>query len=202
MKLTVALPKGRLGDESLNVFFSHLEKPFDERKLFFETDEYKILWVKPSDVVTYVLSGVADIGIVGEDTLDENNPDVYRLKELPYGACQLVVAGFEKEDLNQPGILKVASKYPALSERYFKAKNQKMELIYLQGSVELAPLVGLADVIVDIVETGSTLKANGLKILDVIQDSKAILIANKARYRFQKTLIDNLMKASERTPHA
>ena len=202
MKLTVALPKGRLGHQSFDYLFKSLENPFDDRKLSFENDEVKILWVKPSDVTTYVNAGVADIGIVGEDTLDEYLPDVYRLKKLPFGHCQLVVAGFKKEDLTHPGFLKVATKYPSLAERYFKQKNQKIELLPLQGSVELAPVVGLSDVIVDIVETGSTLKANGLTILDVIQSSTATFFANKARYRFQQLKIETLLKASERSLHA
>jgi ATP phosphoribosyltransferase len=202
MKLTIALPKGRLGDLSWDYLLRPLKNPFDERKLSFENEMYQVLWVKPSDVITYVMAGIADIGIVGQDTLDESDPDVYRLKELPFGACQLVLAGFERTDTALKEGLKVATKYPNLTKKYFKSKQQRFTLLPLQGSVELAPVVGLSDVVVDIVETGSTLKANGLIILDVIQDSKAIVFANKARYRFQLEAIESLLLKAERNSHA
>jgi ATP phosphoribosyltransferase len=202
MKLTVALPKGRLGFTSWDYLFGPEPCPFDDRKLWFENETVKVLWVKPIDVSTYVSSGIADIGIVGLDTLDEQAPDVYKLKHLPFGHCKLVVAGFKGTSLSLKEGLKVATKYPSLTEAYFKKKHQKIKLLPLQGSVELAPLVGLADVIVDIVETGSTLKANDLVVLEDIQSSQAVVFANKARYVFQRSAIESLLSKKEGSPDA
>lgn len=199
MKLTLALPKGRLGQTSWTYLFPETPYPFDDRKLTFENEHYKILWVKPSDVLTYVEAGIADIGITGLDTLNEFDPHVYRIKALPFGACKLVVAGHTHQINATQTPLKVATKYPKLAEAYFKHKGQKIQLIYLQGSVELAPVVGLSDVIVDIVETGSTLKANQLEILEPIMHSHAMLIANPAKHRLRFNQIQALLKKTERT---
>lgn len=198
MKLTLALPKGRLGETAWNYLFKDTPYPFDERKLSYENDTMKILWVKPSDVLTYVEAGIADLGITGLDTLNEFTPNLYRLKALPFGQCQLVVAGAKDVDLMAKDGLKVATKYPHLAGTYFKDKGQKIQLIYLQGSVELAPVVGLSDVIVDIVETGSTLKANRLEILETIMHSQAMLVANPTQYRYHHTTIQSLMQDAER----
>lgn len=199
MTLTLALPKGRLGKTSWEYLFPEMPYPFDDRKLTFENKEYKILWVKPSDVLTYVEEGIADVGITGLDTLNEFDPHVYRIKALPFGQCKLVVAGKKSKESPSQTPLKVATKYPRLAEAYFKQKGRKIQLIYLQGSVELAPVVGLSDVIVDIVETGSTLKANQLEILEPIMDSHAMLIANPAKHRLRFNEIQALLKKTERT---
>ncbi len=198
-KLIIALPKGRLGKESFAWFEGKAALPFDDRRLravnAANTLEY--LWVKPSDVIHYVEAGVADLGIVGEDILDESTPDVYRLKHLPFGYCRLVIAGKKAGPLSDKDGLKVATKYPRTAERYFKARRQKVTLMTLQGSVELAPLVGLADVILDIVETGSTLQANALYVQEELGASQAILIANKAQYRWSYDTITQLLKGVE-----
>lgn len=200
MRLTVALPKGRLGKTSWDYLFDSIPYPFDDRKLTFENETYKILWVKPSDVLTYVEAGIADCGITGLDTLNELNPQVYRIKSLPYGICQLVVAGPKKVDEPAGATLKVATKYPNLARAYFKEKGQKIQCIPLQGSVELAPIVGLSDVIVDIVETGSTLKANDLEVKETIMHSHAMMVANPAKHRLKFNEIQTLLKKIRKEP--
>ena len=194
--LIIALPKGRLGKASFAWFEGSAPLPFDDRRLralnASHTIEY--LWVKPSDVLHYVEAGVADLGIVGDDILEESLPDVYRLKRLPFGHCRLVVAGQTRAPLSDKDGLKVATKYPRTAERYFKARRQKVSLIPLQGSVELAPLVGLADAIIDIVETGSTLEANALYVQEELSRSQAVLIANKAKYRWSYDTITHLIQ--------
>lgn len=196
-RLIIALPKGRMGSDTWRLLQANdtQETPFDDRLLVVDDPEKNLryLWVKPSDVITYVSEGVADCGIVGEDVLEEQTPDVYRLLALPFGQCRLAVAGYPGTDLYPQTPLRIATKYPHVTRRYFRQKNQKITLFSLQGSVELAPIVGLSDVIVDVVETGSTLKANNLTVLEDILTSQAMLIANKAKYRTKHEDIHRLV---------
>lgn len=189
--LTIALPTGRLGKQSIELLkAANILSTFDSssRKLKILDAKTNIayLFIKPSDIATYVEKGVADLGIVGKDTLIEQEKQVYELLPLGIGKCIFAVAGFKDTVLNRSNeTLRVASKYPSITKSYFKKIGQKVETIYLNGSVELAPLMGLSDVIVDIVETGSTLKANNLTVLEPIMDVEAILIAGKTNYQFE-----------------
>ncbi|MCD6436196.1 MAG: ATP phosphoribosyltransferase [Clostridiales bacterium] len=197
-KLTIALAKGRLADEGLKMFeknnlISEIDK--ESRKLRFTNKEKNItyIFVKPSDVITYVEKGVADIGIVGKDVLLESKSDVYEIMDLGFGKCKFSIAGFKDQSIFKKNeVLKIASKYPNYVYKIFKERDQKIEVIKLNGSVELAPIMGLADVIVDIVQTGSTLKANDLVILENLEDVSARLIANKVSYRFKFDLIKQI----------
>ncbi len=205
--LTFALPKGRLGDSAVKQFemigmASSIEK--DSRKLIFIDEERKLrfMFVKPVDVITYVENGVADIGVIGKDSIIEEEADVYELLDLGFGQCKFSIAGYPGNALHQRDtVLRIATKYPKVTSNYFQKRNQPIEIIKLNGSVELAPLVGLSDVIVDIVETGSTLKANGLVILEDMFEISAKLIANRVSYRFKydriKTLVDQLDRHQE-----
>ena len=189
--LNVALPKGRLGEKVYKMLeragYSCKELLEGSRKLVF-TDEnsgVSYFWVKPSDVTVYVEHGVADIGVAGKDTIDESGADVYELLDLNVGRCRMCVAsvnGF-REDFSRP--LRVATKFPRIAERYFSARNRDIEVIKLYGSIELAPILGLSDVIVYIVETGTTLKENDMSVIEEIFPISARLIANKARYKFK-----------------
>ncbi|MEA5146796.1 MAG: ATP phosphoribosyltransferase, partial [Candidatus Limiplasma sp.] len=153
------------------------------------------LLVKPSDVAIYVEHGAADVGVVGKDVLLEGGNDVYELLDLGFGRCNMCVAapvGF-REDLSAP--LRVATKYPAIAQRYYAGKSREIEIIKLNGSIELAPILGLSDVIVDIVETGATLRQNHLEVTETILPISARLIANKAAMRFQAAAIQPLLAA-------
>lgn len=190
--LNVALPKGRLGEKVYRMLeragYGCEELLKDTRKLVF-TDEaggVSYFWVKPSDVTVYVEHGVADIGVAGKDIIEESGADVYELLDLNIGRCRMCVAsvnGF-REDIARP--LRVATKFPRVAERYFSARNRDIEVIKLYGSIELAPILGLSDVIVDIVETGTTLKENNMGVISEIFPISARLIANKARYKFKR----------------
>ncbi|HSQ89680.1 MAG TPA: ATP phosphoribosyltransferase [Romboutsia sp.] len=160
----------------------------DSRKLIFKDEKNKIIYinVKPSDVVTYVEKGVADLGVVGKDTILESEEDVYEILDLGFGKCKFSIAGIKGQSIyRKDEVLKVATKYPEIAKKYFKEREQKIEIIKLNGSVELAPLVGLSDVIVDLVETGNTLKANGLEIIEDMLDISSRLICNRVSYRFK-----------------
>ena len=198
--INIALPKGRLGDKAYNVLAragypcpSMLE---DNRKLTFQNEETGVRYflVKPSDVAVYVERGAADIGIAGKDILLEYRPDVYELLDLHMGRCRMCVAG-PKDFADDPTrTLRVATKFPNIAGGYYSAQSREIELIHLNGSIELAPLVGLSDVIVDIVETGTTLKENGLAVLSEIVPISARLIANKASFKFKSEEIRTLQK--------
>ncbi|MFH5881719.1 ATP phosphoribosyltransferase [Liberiplasma polymorphum] len=196
--LTIALPKGRLGDDALIrlrcVGYADVVKT-SSRKLIFidEVKKIRYMVVKPIDVITYVEQGVADIGIIGRDNILEEQADLYELLDLGFGKCKFSIAGKIGEKLHKNDeVLKIATKYPKIAMQYFKQKEQRIEIIKLNGSVELAPLVGLSDVIVDIVETGNTLKANGLEILEDMFDVSAKLISNRVSYRFKYEAIMEL----------
>ncbi len=201
--LTFALAKGRLAKETLNL----LEKigitceeinDSKTRKLIFQNDELgmRFFLAKPSDVPTYVEYGVADIGVVGRDTLLEEGRNLYEVMDLGFGKCRMCVCGpaSAKELLTKNEIIRVASKYPNIAKNYFKdKKNQTVEIIKLNGSVELAPIVGLSEVIVDIVETGSTLKENGLEVLETITDLSARVVVNQVSLRMEHERINKLL---------
>ncbi|WP_156450343.1 ATP phosphoribosyltransferase [Sporosarcina sp. HYO08] len=186
--LTIAMGKGRTAKQAMNFLEqSGIKFPdFHEksRKLVFidSTERVKLIFVKAVDVPTYVENGAADIGIVGKDTIMEDPADVYEMLDLGIGKCKLAVAGFPDKQFTNSAPLTVASKYPAIAKEYFERNGIRTKTIKLNGSVELAPLIGMSDVIVDIVETGTTLKENGLVVLQDIADVSARLIVNKASF--------------------
>lgn len=192
--LTVALPKGRIAKDTLEIFSKIFGDSFvfDDRKLILETENFRFLLVRNQDVATYVHHQAADIGVVGLDTLDEQGLEVMRLLDLRKGVCNVCI-GMKKGDildLNKPD-LKVATKMVNIAKRYFDEKAVPVEIIKLYGSIELAPLVGLADMIVDIVETGATMKQNGLEVVETIMESSTYLIANKnSFYQKQSEMLD------------
>lgn len=164
---------------------SGIEFPdFQSRKLviYDKTNKIKLIFAKTADLSTYVEKGAADVGIVGKDTIMEEKPDVYELLDFEFGKCKLIVAGFPDQEMPHGKKLTIATKYPEITEAFFAEQDKRVETIKLNGSIELAPLIGLSDLIVDIVETGTTLKQNGLVILDEIADVSARLIVNKASY--------------------
>ena len=187
--LTVALPKGRIAKETLEIFETIFGDgfKFDDRKLILETPNFRFLLVRNQDVATYVYHQAADIGVVGLDTLEEQGLDVVRLLDLHRGICKVSIGMKvgEKLDLTKPE-LKVASKMVNITKRYFEERAVSVEIIKLNGSVELAPLIGLADMIVDVVETGATMKQNGLEVVQDIMTSSTYLIANKNSYIAKK----------------
>ena len=196
--INVALPKGRLG-ESVYKMFENLgygcpDILENSRKLIFENQENGIryFWVKPSDVAIYVERGAADVGVAGKDILLEYEPDVYELLDLEIGKCRVCTAGMEgyQEDASRP--LRVATKFGNIARNYFREKCRDIDIIKLNGSIELAPLLGLSDVILDIVETGSTLKANHLVVIEEIVPISARLIANQSSYKFKNNAICDL----------
>jgi ATP phosphoribosyltransferase len=200
--LTVALPKGRIAQETLEIFESIFgeEFKFDDRKLILETENFKFLLVRNQDVATYVYHQAADIGVVGLDTLEEQGLDVIRLLDLKKGICKVAIGmrKGEKLDLSKPE-LKVATKMVNITKRYFAERAVAADIIKLYGSIELAPLVGLADMIVDIVETGATMKQNGLEVVEEIMTSSTYLIANKNSYFEKKSeVLDIFEKISEK----
>ncbi|MDR1131238.1 MAG: ATP phosphoribosyltransferase [Oscillospiraceae bacterium] len=196
--IKVALPKGRLGERVYGLFeragCGCGETMESSRKLVFENSEEGVcfFWVKPSDVAIYVEHGAADIGIAGLDILLEQGPDVFELKDLGLGKCRMVVAG-KKGALALTGrTLRVATKFPNIAKRHYAEQSREIEIIRLNGSIELAPIVNLSDVIVDLVETGKTLKENALEVLEDVTQISARLIANKASFRFETQRIERL----------
>ncbi len=196
--LSIALPKGRLGESVYKIFenigLACPEILENSRKLIFENEENAVryFWAKPSDFAIYVEHGVADIGIVGLDILLEQKPDVFELLDLELGKCRIAVAGKKDALKGADRKLRVATKYPAIASSYYAEKSREIEIIKLNGSIELAPIIGLSDVIIDIVETGKTLKENKLFVLEEICDISARLIANRSSFRFKTEAIENL----------
>ena len=198
--INVALPKGRLGERVYDMFeragfgCPEIRKP--GRKLIFENAAAGVsfFWVKPSDVVIYVERGAADVGVAGKDILLEYSPDVYELLDLRCGVCRMCVAGRRdfRDDPTRP--LCVATKFPRIARGYYSELSREIDIIKLNGSIELAPLLGLSDVIVDIVETGSTLRENDLAPLETITAISARLIANKVSYKFKNDEIIRLCR--------
>lgn len=193
--LTVALPKGRIAEETLEIFEKIFGESFrfDVRKLILNTENFRFLLVRNQDVPAYVLHQSADIGVVGLDVLEEKDEDLMRLLDLGIGKCKVCVGIQEGKEIDYSvPELKVATKMTNIAQRYFSKKAMSVEIIKLYGSIELAPLVGLSDVIVDIVETGSTMKQNGLKVIEEIMESSAYLIANKNSFIEKKEEIISL----------
>ena len=199
--INIALPKGRLGEK----VYDMLERAGypcpsikeQGRKLIFENEEcgVRYFWVKPSDVSIYVERGAADIGIAGKDILLEYSPDVYELFDLGIGKCRMCVAALDSFRDDPKRTLKVATKFVNIAKSYYNSLSRDIDLIKLNGSIELAPILGLSDVIVDIVETGSTLKENNLTVTETIFPISARLISNKSAYKFKKSEIDKLVSA-------
>lgn len=208
--INVALPKGRLGKKVYDMFEqAGYECPSikeDNRKLIFENEEagVRYFWVKPSDVTIYVERGAADIGIAGKDILLEYEPDVYELLDLNLGKCRMAVAGKKDFRDNTERTLRVATKFPNIARNFYERESRDIDIIKLNGSIEIAPILGLSDVIVDIVETGKTLKENNLEVVDTIVPISARLIANKASFKFKTKAIEAVrdglrMQLEERT---
>ena len=197
--LNVALPKGRLGEKVYGMFAAAgFECPAileNSRKLIFENPEagVRYFWVKPSDVAIYVARGAADIGVAGKDILLEYRPEVYELMDLGIGKCRMAVAAPKNFLENPERPLRVATKFSRIARDYYGSMGRDIDIILLNGSIEIAPILGLSDVIVDIVETGTTLKENNLEIREEIVPISARLIANKSGFKFKRTAIERLM---------
>lgn len=197
--LNIALPKGRLGDSVYDMFEkSGFECPSikeKNRKLIFENEAKGIryFWVKPSDVAIYVERGAADIGVVGKDILMESNPDVYELLDLERGKCRMAVAAPKDYVEDEQGTLRVATKFVNVARQYYAATGRDIDIIRLNGSIELAPILDLSDVIVDLVETGTTLKENNLEVIEEIAQISARFIANKAAFKFRNEQIGKIV---------
>lgn len=208
MSLTIAIPKGRLGSQAIEMLkAAGIGESIDEksRKLVFDDEQknLRFLLLKNSDIITYVENGVADIGISGKDMIMENGADIYELYKMNIGKCKISVAGIKgKKIFKDDTIIKVATKFPETAKKYFNSKGQKIKIIKLNGSIELAPILGLSDVIVDIVETGNTLKANGLEVFEDMYPITAMVISNKISYKFKrkeiKEIIDLIRKEDEK----
>lgn len=198
--LNIALPKGRLGDRVYAMMkragypCPDLENP--DRRLIFENLQagVRYFWVKPSDVTIYVERGAADLGIAGKDIILENRPDIYELLDLNIGVCRMAVAAPEGFRDDREQTLRVATKFPNIAGDYYAAKARDVELIRLNGSIEIAPILGLSDVIVDIVETGKTLRENGLTVLETVCPISARLVANRSAFRFLNQEIVTLLQ--------
>ena len=196
--LNVALPKGRLGEKVYAMFekagFPCPSIKENNRKLIFENAQVGVryFWVKPSDVAIYVERGAADIGVAGKDILLEYKPDVYELLDLKMGKCNMAVAGKQDFKDDRKKTLTVATKFTNIAKEYYASQGRDIDIIHLNGSIELAPILGLSDVIVDIVETGATLKENKLVVLEKFKDISARLIANKANFKFKSQMIEKV----------
>ena len=197
--LNIALPKGRLGDQVYDMLASigfdcpgYYEQ---NRKLVFESPEKNVryLLVKPSDVAVYVEHHAADVGLVGKDILLEQNSDVYELLDLNIGKCRMAVAAPEGYVEDPDRTLRVATKYVNVAKKFYAGRNRDIDIIKLNGSIELAPLLGLTDVIVDIVETGNTLRENHLTVIEEFQDISARFIANKTSFKFENEIISQIL---------
>ena len=209
MQITIALAKGRLAEKAMKILERcgiECEEMFkDSRKLIFydEKNDIRFIMVKPTDVPTYVDHGVADMGIVGKDTLLEAGLPLYEMADLKYGKCKLAIAGYPAKQDNSltTSILRVATKYPEVAKKYYASKGESIECIKLNGSVELGPILGLSDVILDIVESGRTLKENGLVVTEDVAQVSARLAVNRASLKIKasvlKPLIEKIKSAVE-----
>ncbi|WMJ78017.1 MULTISPECIES: ATP phosphoribosyltransferase [unclassified Sedimentibacter] len=200
MSLTIAIPKGRLGSQAIEMLKSAgVGESIDEksRKLVFRDEKRDIdfILLKNSDVTTYVENGVADIGISGKDMIMESGSNVYELYKMNIGVCKMSIAGIKsKKVFKDDTIIKVATKFPDTAKKYFNSRGQKIKVIKLNGSIELAPILGLSDVIVDIVETGNTLKANGLEVIEDMFGISGVIISNKISYKFKRKEIKEIIE--------
>ena len=198
--LNIALPKGRLG-EKVYAMFEQAGLPCPEirennRKLIFENEAcgVRYFWAKPSDIAIYVERGAADIGIAGKDILLEYEPDVYELLDLGVGKCRMAVAAPRGYRDDPHRALRVATKFSNIAANHYLSKGRDIDIIHLNGSIEIAPILGLSDVIVDIVETGTTLRENDLEVIETVVPISARLIANKAGYMFKSREIDRVVR--------
>lgn len=198
--LNVALPKGRLG-EKVYAMFEKAGFPCpaiheDNRKLIFENEALglRFFWAKPSDVPIYVERGVADIGVAGKDILLEYRPDVYELLDLRLGKCRMAVAAPKDFHDDPRRTLRVATKFSRIAKNYYEGLGRDIDIIHLNGSIEIAPIIGLSDVIVDIVETGTTLRENDLEVFATVVPISARLIANKAGFKFKNATIEQIVR--------
>ena len=200
-KLTIAVAKGRLQPQALDLLkragLVLSNEALSSRRLSVEDESgcFRLIFVKPADVPVYVEHGIADCGIVGLDVLLESNANVLQPLSLKIGVCRMVVAARNDAPVGQSGMLKVATKYPRIATRHFGARGIAVDLIELAGSVELASVLGLADCIVDLVETGKTLQENGLAISEVITDSAARLVVNRASYQLKAELVGRFIRS-------
>lgn len=200
--LTLALAKGRLAEqtlellEALGVDCSQPRHPGRQLVLWDEKNRIRFILVKPSDVPVYVEHGVADLGVVGKDTLMESGRPLYEVLDLGFGQCRLCVAGYPDRDAVPVtrANFRVATKYPHIARSYYEAKGQTIEIIKLNGSVELGPIVGLSDVILDVVESGSTLRANGLSVLEEVCECSARLVVNRVSLKTKRERVHWLIE--------
>jgi ATP phosphoribosyltransferase len=198
--LNIALPKGRLGEKVYDIFekagFECPSIKENNRKLVFENPEKQVryFWVKPSDVSIYVERGAADIGVAGKDILLEYRPDVYEMLDLNMGKCRMAVAAPAQFHDDENRTLRVATKFTHIAADYYASIGRQIDIIKLNGSIELAPILGLSDVIVDIVETGTTLRENNLSVVQEILPISARLIANKASFQFKAAQMETLVQ--------
>ncbi|MBQ4382412.1 MAG: ATP phosphoribosyltransferase [Oscillospiraceae bacterium] len=203
--IRVALPKGRLGERVYDRFeqagWGCPAIREDNRKLIFENPERGIsyFWAKPSDVGVYVQHGAADLGVCGSDILDEQTPEVFELLDLGLGVCRMCVAAPKGFEMPRGRALRVATKFPRTARDYYSRRSVDIDIIELHGSIELAPVVGLSDVIVDIVESGRTLRENGLEPIETVSAVSARLIANTVSYKFKYDSITAVKAALEET---
>jgi len=201
--INIALPKGRLGIKVYGMFaeagYECPEALEESRKLFFENEEkgVRYFWVKPSDVTVYVERGACDIGVAGRDIILENEPEVYELCDLKTGVCRMSVSALENFHDDMTRTLRVATKFPNIATKYYSRFGRDVDIIKLNGSIEIAPIVGLSDVIVDIVETGNTLRENDMHEIQLVENLSARLIANKANYEFKRAQIEELREGLE-----
>ena len=201
--VNVALPKGRLGEKVYEQFaLAGFECPSikeNNRKLIFENEKLGVryFWVKPSDVAIYVERGAADVGVAGKDILLEYEPDIYELLDLNIGKCRMAVAAKRDFRYDMNSTLRVATKFKNIASGYYRSRGMDIDIIHLNGSIEIAPILGLSDVIVDIVETGKTLLENNLSPFENIVNISARLVSNKASYSFKSEKIEKIRKALE-----
>ncbi|MCR4944234.1 MAG: ATP phosphoribosyltransferase [Clostridium sp.] len=200
MSISIALTKGRLEKETVKLLdkagYGTEELKNKGRKLVFKDtkEDIKYFLVKAADSITYVEHGVADVGVVGKDTLLEADNNYYEVLDLGIGKCKFILASLPEKDIfKKIGHIKIGTKYPKVAREYFKKKNMDVEIIKIEGSVELAPILGLCDAIVDIMETGTTLKENGLIVFDTICDISARVIVNKASFKMKSEEIQSLI---------
>ncbi len=197
--VNIALPKGRLGENAYALFeragYACPAIRESNRKLVFESGAVRYFWVKPADVAIYVERGAADIGVVGSDVLYENAADVYELLDLGIGRCRMAVAAPKGFRDNPSRTLRVATKFPHTAAAYYAKRGRPIDVIKLNGSIELAPLLGMSDVIVDIVETGATLLENNMEPIEDVAPISARLIANKAAFRFKNEAVTAIQQS-------
>lgn len=203
--ITLAMAKGRTAKDAIallekaNIHFPDFHEKSRKLVFFSEDRSIKMIYVKAVDVTTYVEQGAADIGIVGKDNILESEADVYELLDLQFGKCHFAIASLQNKPLIKGSNIKVASKYPQVTKQYFAKKGISVDVIKLNGSVELAPIIGLSDHILDIVETGNTIRENGLSIIDYVEEISTRLIVNKASFATKTEAIQQIIEQLKQT---